>query len=163
MKNSYLVNLLRLPTSYISKSGSDTTTVLYFWDPLCSSRYLIRRPCSDEKDLCEFLPIQLNYSTELPQCNLQYCSIINAIRVVLPLSWLPEHLSIPESSKKERSTQILQMSDLIERKRGKKLFRMANFQFHFLLSYIHTRSKNFFWSWCWNWMMGLLLGGLMCL
>lgn len=106
--------------------------------------FFLKERKMSKRDLCEFLPIQLNYSTELPQCNLQYCSIINAIRVVLLLSWLRGHLSIPESRKKrEKRTQISQMSDLIERKQRKN-FEWHNFNFHSFFPfscYTHTHTQ----------------------
>lgn len=144
MKNSYFVNLLRLPTSYISKSGSETMTVLYFLEPLYSSRYLIRRPYfCPKRDLCEFLPIQLNYSTELPQCNLQYCSIINAIRVELLLSWLLGHLSIPESRKKENTNFTNEWFDW---KEAEKIFSNGTISifilFSLLVCYKHIHTQN---------------------
>lgn len=90
-----------------------------------------------------FLPtIQLNYSTELPQCNLQYCSIIDAIQVVRLLSWLPGHLSIPESKAKERK-RISRMSDLIEKK--EKFRKWHNFNFFYYSSFTVVLSCNRQW------------------
>lgn len=131
---------------------------------ISDKKTLWERKVMPKKDLCEFLPIQLNYSSELPQYNLRYCSIINAIRVVLPLSWLLGHLSIPESRKREH--KFHKWVIWLKGSGRKKNFKWHNFNFYSFFSSYFTHTRKKFWSWCcwryrgeaWNWMMGLLWG-----